>query len=55
MQIEVKGPGSEDNYFSVNVTRINPARSGNVTGKQTFVSFLNSIKGRHVDNNVGEM
>eukprot|EP00746_Dinoflagellata_sp_MGD_P011310 gnl/MRDRNA2_/MRDRNA2_123662_c0_seq1.p1 gnl/MRDRNA2_/MRDRNA2_123662_c0~~gnl/MRDRNA2_/MRDRNA2_123662_c0_seq1.p1 ORF type:complete len:306 (+),score=69.74 gnl/MRDRNA2_/MRDRNA2_123662_c0_seq1:49-918(+) len=37
--VEVGGPDG----FSVNTTRINPAKPGAVTGKATFVSFLSSV------------
>lgn len=46
IETEVKGPGPEGNNFFVSVSRSNPAAMGNVTGKQTFVSFLSSIKGK---------
>ncbi len=45
VEVEITGPGTEDNHFAVNISRKNPASSGNVTGKQTYVSFLSSIKG----------
>lgn len=37
--VEVEGPDG----FSVDTTRINPAKPGAVTGKATFVAFLSSV------------
>lgn len=45
IEVEVKGPGSPDNHFSVQTIRCNPAAAGAVTGKQTHVSFLSSLLG----------
>lgn len=45
VEIEVTGPGSYDNHFSVRTVRSNPASIGAVTGKQTYVSFLSSLLG----------
>ena len=45
VEVEVRGPGPDGNNFAVKISRTNPAASGNVTGKQTFVSLLSSIKG----------
>lgn len=47
VEIEVTGPGSHDNHFSVHTVRSNPASTGAVTGKQTYVSFLSSLLGMH--------
>jgi len=43
--VEVTGPGSSDNHFTVHTVRKNPAPSGVVTGKQTYASFLSSMLG----------
>lgn len=43
IEVDVEGPGSEDNKFTVHTVRTNPAVAGVVTGKQTFASFLSSL------------
>ncbi|XP_003385230.1 PREDICTED: putative L-aspartate dehydrogenase [Amphimedon queenslandica] len=43
IEVEVRGPGSLDNHFSVQTVRSNPAAPGAVTGKQTHISFLSSL------------
>eukprot|EP01090_Pellita_catalonica_P019843 TRINITY_DN6869_c0_g1_i1.p1 TRINITY_DN6869_c0_g1~~TRINITY_DN6869_c0_g1_i1.p1 ORF type:complete len:288 (-),score=60.38 TRINITY_DN6869_c0_g1_i1:550-1413(-) len=43
IDIDVKGPGSEEGCFSVSTTRYNPAKTGAVTGNATYGSFLSSI------------
>ena len=45
VEVEVTGPGTDDNRFSVHTVRLNPAPHGAVTGKQTYISFLSSILG----------
>ena len=45
MEIEIEGPGSEADRFTVKTTRINPSQSGSVTGKQTYASFYSSLLG----------
>ncbi len=46
VEIELFGPGSTDNKFSVHTIRSNPAPLGAVTGKQTYISFLSSLLGK---------
>ena len=41
--VEVEGPGSEGNKFSVETVRANPAAKGAVTGAATYASFLSSM------------
>uniref|UniRef100_A0A1X7VAK4 Aspartate dehydrogenase domain-containing protein n=1 Tax=Amphimedon queenslandica TaxID=400682 RepID=A0A1X7VAK4_AMPQE len=48
VEVEVKGPGSDENHFSVRVTRCTPAIVGEVTGKQTFFTFLSSLLGKNI-------
>lgn len=43
VEVEVTGPGTGDNHFTVHTVRTNPASSGAVTGKQTYVSFFSSV------------
>ena len=46
VEVELSGPGSHDNKFSVHTVRSNPAPLGAVTGKQTYISFLSSLLGK---------
>ena len=46
--VDVLGPGSDDNRFSVKTVRSNPAKSGVVTGSATYASFLSSMIGEHL-------
>ena len=39
----MEGPGAAGNQFTVSTVRNNPSSSGVVTGKQTYMSFLNSM------------
>lgn len=45
VEVDVVGPGSEGNRFSVMTVRSNPAKSGAVTGNATYASFLSSMIG----------
>ena len=49
VEVEVTGPGTDDNHFTVHTVRTNPASSGAVTGKQTYVSFFSSVTGKSCD------
>lgn len=44
----MKGPGSAENHFNVHVVRCTPATVGEVTGKQTFFTFLSSLLGKNI-------
>ena len=55
VEVDVEGPGQEQNKFRVLTTRSNPAAKGAVTGAATYGSFLSSLylaenmgKGVHV-------
>jgi len=45
IEIEIIGPKQDDGrQFKCSIDRMNPATMGQVTGKQTYHSFLSSIK-----------
>jgi len=45
VKVEIFGPKQEDGrQFKITTVRMNPAALGQVTGKQTYVAFINSIK-----------
>ena len=46
MEVDVFGPGEEQNQFTVKTVRHNPAVSGAVTGNATYASFLSSMLGK---------
>lgn len=46
MEVDVCGPGEEQNQFTVKTVRHNPAKSGAVTGNATYASFLSSMLGK---------
>ena len=48
MEVDVTGPGEEQNQFTVKAVRHNPAASGAVTGNATYASFLSSMLGKIV-------
>jgi len=47
VEVDVTGPGEEQNQFTVKAVRHNPAASGAVTGNATYASFLSSMLGAH--------
>jgi len=47
VEVDVTGPGEEQNQFTVKTVRHNPAASGAVTGNATYASFLSSMLGAH--------
>lgn len=47
VQVDVLGPGDEQNQFTVKTVRRNPAGYGAVTGNATYASFLCSMLGAH--------
>lgn len=47
VEVDVLGPGAEQNLFTVKTIRHNPAASGAVTGNATYASFLSSLLGAH--------
>lgn len=47
VQVDVFGPGDEQNQFTVKTVRHNPAGSGAITGNATYASFLCSMLGAH--------
>lgn len=47
VQVDVFGPGDEQNQFTVKTERHNPAGSGAITGSATYASFLCSMLGAH--------
>lgn len=46
MEVDVFGPGEEQNQFTVKTVRHNPAKSGAITGSATYASFLSSMLGK---------
>lgn len=46
MEVDVFGPGEEQNQFTVKTVRLNPAKSGAITGSATYASFLSSMLGK---------
>ena len=51
MEIDVFGPGEEQNQFTVKTVRHNPAAPGVVTGNATYASFLSSMLGKKLNHN----
>ncbi|KAL9982167.1 hypothetical protein ACROYT_G010978 [Oculina patagonica] len=47
VEVDVCGPGEEQNQFTVKTVRHNPAKSGAITGNATYASFLSSMLGAH--------
>ncbi|XP_020601839.1 putative L-aspartate dehydrogenase, partial [Orbicella faveolata] len=47
VEVDVSGPGEEQNQFTVKTVRHNPAKSGAITGSATYASFLSSMLGAH--------
>ncbi|XP_068748464.1 aspartate dehydrogenase domain-containing protein-like [Montipora capricornis] len=47
VEVDVIGPGQQQNRFTVKTVRHNPASSGAVTGNATYASFLSSMLGAH--------
>lgn len=45
VEVDVFGPGEEQNQFTVKTVRHNPAKSGAITGSATYASFLSSMLG----------
>ena len=48
VQVDVLGPGDEQNQFTVKTVRRNPAGYGAVTGNATYASFLCSMLGKNL-------
>lgn len=46
VEIEVIGPGIDQTKFHLKTVRTNPAKTGAVTGKATYNSFLSSMLGK---------
>ena len=46
VEVDVIGPGQQQNRFTVKTVRHNPASSGAVTGNATYASFLSSMLGK---------
>ncbi|XP_067033612.1 aspartate dehydrogenase domain-containing protein-like [Acropora muricata] len=47
VEVDVIGPGQNENLFTVKTIRHNPAVPGAVTGNATYASFLSSMLGAH--------
>ena len=45
VEVDVIGPGQNENLFTVKTIRHNPAVPGAVTGNATYASFLSSMLG----------